>query len=546
MTAKLYISTNTSHSRSELGLASQSDRAKSAHQDKCGLDCLQRPKFFAGQLLGENDLNALLSWAQSKFKLGRFDAGWGIACGLHLQCADAQHPDIKQKGATSTTLTLHPGYAVDSSGNDLLVCAPYEFDLSDVCQPSQGRCADIVVPPEDEHAEFLGLALSDGELVAVDVFIHYQEEPAQALPALGRGTCAEHDACEYSRVNETVTVEWRYAKTSAQPDIRQLSDWERLYYAKSRSVVDAYIERFGGLLGQNLAQNLSVIRCWLLDWIEREGIYHACFLPDAIAQLSVDNQLERDITRILFWLMVDARLAHLAGGCPANSSVSGPASGVPVGRVWLRQSRASNNRCEIAYIDTSLAHRRDLRLDKFPAEYNQFNLGQFVFEPADWVNAQVKDLGLEAQYNLISIPSRVQDLQYQLDLEAEPQLMINLGLSTHIQISVVNDAVLGDRVLSFNWPRTGGVSVYSVEPDADLLARADADQEQVDPLTTINGIGDERAHKLMQAGIRTYAKLAECQTEDLRRLIPRVGNSELDNWREQARKLSAKRASDAS
>src|SRR5262247_2025944 len=78
----------------------------------CRLDCLERPRFFCGQLLTDQDLMALLGWTQDKLRLGRFRHGWGVVCGLEVHCY-AQKPGW---------VLVKPGYAISCCGDDIIVC----------------------------------------------------------------------------------------------------------------------------------------------------------------------------------------------------------------------------------------------------------------------------------------------------------------------------------------------------------------------------------------------------------------------------------------
>ena len=95
----------------------------------CGqLECLCRPRFFAGQLLTEEDLNRLDHYIVQKHKLhNRYLHGWGVACGLEVFC----HPCEGQVSVTS-------GYALSPCGEDIVVC---QNDTVDVCQLID-RCRD--------------------------------------------------------------------------------------------------------------------------------------------------------------------------------------------------------------------------------------------------------------------------------------------------------------------------------------------------------------------------------------------------------------------
>ncbi|MFC5741342.1 hypothetical protein [Dyella tabacisoli] len=98
-----------------------------------GLECLCRPRFFAGQLLTDEDLNRLDHYIVAKNRLhNRYLVGTGVACGLEVIC-NVCGPD--QGG---TKVTVRPGYAVSPCGNDIVLCKNVSVDVCDLigkCRP---------------------------------------------------------------------------------------------------------------------------------------------------------------------------------------------------------------------------------------------------------------------------------------------------------------------------------------------------------------------------------------------------------------------------
>src|SRR5574340_614895 len=89
-----------------------------AHASGCccpvclGIECLDRPRFFAGQLLNEADLNSAQAYVMAKNRLhNRYLHGPGVVCGLEVVCNDCDG-----------YVTVKPGYAIDPCGNDIIVC----------------------------------------------------------------------------------------------------------------------------------------------------------------------------------------------------------------------------------------------------------------------------------------------------------------------------------------------------------------------------------------------------------------------------------------
>jgi hypothetical protein len=79
-----------------------------------------RPRFFAGQLLNDEDLEAIETYVVGKNRLhNRFLHGDGVVCGLEVAC----HPCGGGK------VLVASGYAIDCCGNDIVVPCREELDI---------------------------------------------------------------------------------------------------------------------------------------------------------------------------------------------------------------------------------------------------------------------------------------------------------------------------------------------------------------------------------------------------------------------------------
>jgi hypothetical protein len=105
----------------------------------CGsLECLCRPRFFAGQLLTEEDLNRLDHYIVEKNKLhNRYLHGWGVVCGLEVFC----HPCEGQ-------VTVKAGYALSPCGDDIVLCADDVVNVCDLIQRCRERERLDCEPPQ--------------------------------------------------------------------------------------------------------------------------------------------------------------------------------------------------------------------------------------------------------------------------------------------------------------------------------------------------------------------------------------------------------------
>lgn len=84
-----------------------------------GLVSAERPRFFAGQLLTETELNSLENYVLAKNRLhNRYQHGVGVVCGLEVTCHDCDG-----------VVTVAPGYAIDPCGNDIVLSEADAFDV---------------------------------------------------------------------------------------------------------------------------------------------------------------------------------------------------------------------------------------------------------------------------------------------------------------------------------------------------------------------------------------------------------------------------------
>lgn len=140
-----------------------------------GLECLCRPRFFAGQLLTDEDLNLLDRYVTGKNKLhNRHLVGWGVVCGLEVVCNPCN------------MVTVRPGYALSPCGEDIVVCNEAVVDV----------CALIKKCKDEERRRWecepfgTGLGNEDCKNVYEDwvLTVRYEEKPSRGVtPLKGSG-----------------------------------------------------------------------------------------------------------------------------------------------------------------------------------------------------------------------------------------------------------------------------------------------------------------------------------------------------------------------
>lgn len=102
--------------------------------DKCptcgGLECLCRPRFFAGQLLTEENLNHLNQYIIKKNQLhNHYLHGTGVVCGL----------EVSSDPCDERRVSIAEGYALSPCGNDIVVCAEDSVDICKLIQDCRNK-----------------------------------------------------------------------------------------------------------------------------------------------------------------------------------------------------------------------------------------------------------------------------------------------------------------------------------------------------------------------------------------------------------------------
>ncbi len=180
----------------------------------CGSECgpctdsgFQRPRFFAGQLLTEEDLQLLTNYVTGKNRLhNKHFFGEGVVCGLEVNC----HPCGEGK------VIVKPGYALDCCGNDLVLECERELDINDMIRDLRARvqagydCGDPCDDPD---------AAGDQPERRYDLFLRYRENETDPVsPYATNEPCTTE--CEPTRVSEGVCFELDCPKDApAPPDL---------------------------------------------------------------------------------------------------------------------------------------------------------------------------------------------------------------------------------------------------------------------------------------------------------------------------------------
>lgn len=142
------------------------------------LQCLCRPRFFAGQLVTDADFRRLDQYMVGKSRLhNKFLHGVGVVCGLEVVC-----------NPCDDTVIVRPGYALGPCGEDIVVCSDTRVDVGAMIRAQRKAVARACPPgsnpylatPDDcdalEQAWILGIC--------------YDEQPGQPVTTLTASSCS--------------------------------------------------------------------------------------------------------------------------------------------------------------------------------------------------------------------------------------------------------------------------------------------------------------------------------------------------------------------
>lgn len=159
-----------------------------SYSDGCeNFESLCRPRFFAGQVLTDDDLNRLDRYIRQKNRLhNRFLHGWGVVCGLKVSCSPC-HGMVE----------VSSGYALSPCGDDILVDRATSLDICALLQHCRVKFRPPCDPSEPESKVEMWQSRQP-EVEEWDLMIRYTERPQKGVTPLRNPagkTCACGGSC---------------------------------------------------------------------------------------------------------------------------------------------------------------------------------------------------------------------------------------------------------------------------------------------------------------------------------------------------------------
>lgn len=373
----------------------------------CGLECVERPRFYCGQLLGEDDLTALVDWTRSRLRRGKHHHGWGVVCGL----------GVRRDPQNLTGVIVGDGYAVDCCGEDVVLCAPETVDLTSVCHDEacldpwrgQERAAGDTAGREDApyDPELGGSNLEELIFAAapVDLYLYYQEQHTHPETTLGNCGCGGEPGCEFSRTREGYRLIPRPVDPAQrEPEVAAHNRWIEAY-RREQDLLQRFIQEINaipyGSEKDGSDKRRDELRAKLSRWIKLHPLHRFCFVEEWLANWEAID--ETRLSQLMFWLAFDYHLHLVECACPCCP----PETGIPLARVWLSiPDYRRDRKCRVLFIDDQPPFRRPIRRDPCrPLPIDCLDQAELLWRRRDDVERDYA-----ADFNTIQPPS-VADLE---------------------------------------------------------------------------------------------------------------------------------------
>ncbi len=473
----------------------------------CGIECLERPRYFCGQLLTDADLTALVSWTAARLRLVRQRDGWGVVCGLDVRC-DPRKP---------SRVVIGEGYAISCCGGDIVVCEPCVVDLSDACRPPTSLCDDPCAPAPESEGDGGDDSDSDRgcpEGAWVDILIDAADEDAGGRPALATDGCRRIGSCEPSRVRETHKVTVRRSKGDPLKRAERL--WVERYRACFGAVRDAMLPEPDDESPPTYRELRLAAERFALDQACEGGCRALRWICSADAppdETQLDSDSEYLVDRIRLALLLDCLIA--VGRCDCASC--GPCAAVPLARVRIGPGARGDCPCRVIAVDDAPPYRRFLGHDCPPAALGRVNLGDLIGQRPEGVCLEVIRRGLQLA-ELVVASRDARGAFGLLDRGDPPIFDCNQAVTL---LTFDDDECLGPRVVGF---QPGSLKRFPVG--------------RPHPLLLIKDMTEARIERLADEGITSLDDVAHAPDSVLSRAFPGRKKDFLDAIRAQARELA--------
>lgn len=264
----------------------------------CQTDTMIRPRFFAGQLLTEDDLQSLEDYVLAKNRLhNRHLFGAGVVCGFEVLCDPCGGGHV----------AVQPGYALDCCGNDISLDCRLSLDINamvrDLRRDQLGGydCGDPCAEQQQNLAKPTPPAAQPGQPEPPPpreycLYVRYCEQESDPVSPYAVDEPCNAQSCEPSRIREGIRFELRCPQ-SASPEPELITSILHCFHdvigieAMSVDALNLDSLRIQLAAGLTTAKSsFNNLRARLLDVVDRSPHLVKCKLREKILAVPAPTQ----------------------------------------------------------------------------------------------------------------------------------------------------------------------------------------------------------------------------------------------------------------
>jgi hypothetical protein len=251
--------------------------------------CFERPSYFCGHLLTDDDLTTGQRYTREKNKLyHRALHGSGIVCGLGMR-RDLDCPN---------NILIGEGFAIDACGNDLVVCQQQSFNVISALNQKGYLTAQTPDPCQDDPNQDCSMTQ------CFWIAARYGEEPSDFESPLQSACSPGPASCLPTRIQETVKFDVLDSPPEHRSALEQLiARFECCFriltegnfantVKANREPLKALIDGSDGRIGANYFNIFCQLKAYFLQHIRRSPDPYDALLEDKVQLLTPPGQTE--------------------------------------------------------------------------------------------------------------------------------------------------------------------------------------------------------------------------------------------------------------
>lgn len=190
-----------------------------AHQQICETGFLERPRYYARQLLTPAEMTLEQTYFRDKLRRhNRFLHGWGVVCGA-LVCVVARQDG---NGAEAWKVNVSPGYILGPYGDEIVIDTARVVDLR--TPGASGATGENSVEQSDPWCTQVFVERTGGPLF---VAVKYKEVMCRPVRTQPNGCGCDDSQCEYSRLRDGYEIGVLNACPDDHADPPSLEDFNK-------------------------------------------------------------------------------------------------------------------------------------------------------------------------------------------------------------------------------------------------------------------------------------------------------------------------------